>query len=315
MTAPLTIASSLTEFHSARIEAHRGVGRVIRLTASPWLVPAEAEVLMTYQTQWKSAPETAPPDWPGRLKWMQVASAGVDTFPHWALSVPLVTRGRGVQAPAIAEFALAAIMAHEKRLFDAPMRGPADWSAKPLGGISGKALGIAGYGAIGQELARRAHALGMEVLALRRHPPLSKDESGTVIVSNLRELAARSHHLVVALPKTPETVCCVNADVLERARPGLHLINVARGDIVDDAAILAALESGRLSAVTLDVTTPEPLPEGHPFWSHPRVRLTPHVSGASESTEERLSALLLSNIDRYLDGETPVGQVNAAAGY
>lgn len=308
MKQNITIASSLPENFCAEIEAHPGVSEVTRLPGKPWDVPPASDALFTYQSQWKDAPQTAPAGWPGNLKWMQIASAGMDTFPDWAFLVPRVSRAVDVQSPAIAEYVVAAVMAHEKRFFDPPMSGPDDWKEKPIGGVAGKVLGIAGYGSIGKEVARRAEALGMEVVALRRNPAPPAIRSPR-FVSGLKELVGEVDHLVICLPKTEETIRSIEAEVLVRARRGLHLINIARGEIVDDTALLAALDEGILSAATLDVTSPEPLPAGHPFWTHPRIRLTPHISGISKETTERMASLLKANIDRFLAGDALVGQV------
>src|SRR5690606_11871055 len=145
-------------------------------------------------------------------------------------------------------------------------------------------LGIAGYGAIGREVAKRAQALGMDVLALRRGGAAVAPDTGVRAVASVEDLLGASDHVVLALPITPQTRHCINARSLAHAKPGLHLVNIARGALVDQPALLQALDSGRLSGATLDVTDPEPLPEGHALYHHPRVHLTPHVSWAAEGS-------------------------------
>lgn len=317
-TSPLIVASSLPEALNTQIAAHPRVGRLIALTGAPWEVPPEADVLMTYQLQWKAAPESAPTGWPGGIGLLQIASAGLDTFPRWALDVPQVARGVGAQSPAIAEFVLASVMAHEKRLFDARSRSPEEWlklsADLEQGTVQGKVLAIAGLGSIGQELAGMALAVGMEVVALRRRPG-GTAPGGVRLVPDLRDLVAEADHLALCLPKTPQTIRCIDEKVLAAARPGMHVINIARGELIDDDALRAALESGRVSAATLDVTNPEPLPEGHPFWTHPRIRLTPHVSGRGDASKARIAALLLENIERFCTGAPLLGVVDREAGY
>ena len=308
----LVIASSLTEQHNEWLAAHPSRPEVIVL-ATPWDVPENAEALFTYQTQWRAAPAARPAGWFGGLKWIQVASAGVDTFPPWFFEGPPVTRGLGVQAPAIAEYVLSAIFAHEKRFWDIRVHSRGDWRHRDLGGIAGKALGIAGFGAIGAEIATRVLPLGMRIKALTRSRPI--EVAGVEQAASFDELVATSDHLVLALPLTPQTRCMVDRDRLAAARRGLHLINVARGAIIDDAALLEALDTGRVGAATLDVTSPEPLPDGHPFYGHPRIRLTPHVSGQSEDLEQRLSARLLDNLEKYLFGRPLQGIVDVEHRY
>lgn len=309
----LVIASSLTEQHNEWLAAHPSRPEVIAL-ATPWDIPDNAEALFTYQTQWRAAPAARPAGWCGRLKWIQVASAGVDTFPPWFFEgPPVVTRGLGVQAPAIAEYVVSAILAHEKRFWDIRVRSRTDWTHRDLGGIAGKAVGIAGFGAIGVEIATRALPLGLRLKALTRSRPI--EVAGIAQAASLDELVATCDHVVLALPLTPKTRGIVNRDCLAAAQRGLHLINVARGAIIEDAALLEALDGDRIAAATLDVTSPEPLPDGHPFYSHPRIRLTPHVSGQSEDLEQRLSARLLDNLERYLFGRPLQGLVDVEHRY
>lgn len=309
----IRIASSLTDVQNDLLNGHSSSPLVTKLAGDPWDVPADAEALFTYQTQWRQAPAEKPDGWPFGLKWVQVASAGVDTLPDWVYDVPLVTRGRGVQAPLIAEYVVAAILAHEKQFWDEPIRGPKDWRQTGLGSVEGKTLGIAGFGAIGEEVARLALPLGMSLKALTRRSTINMP--GVASVGDLDTLMAESDHLVIAMPQTPETIRIFDAKRFASAKPGLHLINVARGILVDDEALVAALDEGRLSAATLDVTSPEPPPQGHAFYAHPKIRLTPHVSGSSEDGDERLARRLSKNLDDYLADRPVAGVVEAGRGY
>ena len=309
---PLVIASSLTDQQNERLAAHPSAPVIVKVR-EPWQVPAEAQALFTYQTQWRSAPAKPPAGWPGALAWAQIASAGVDTFPRWFFEVPLVSRGRGVQAPAIAEYVIAAVMAHEKRFWDVRVDAAANWRARSLGSLAGKTLGIAGMGAIGEEVGKRALALGMRVIGLARSRSFPID--GVERANSFEDLLADSDHVVLAMPLTEQTRGIVNRNSLQAARRGLHLVNVARGALIDDAALVEALDSGQLGAATLDVTNPEPLPADHPFYRHPLIRLTPHISGSCEDGEERLSAFLASNLSRFIRGERVEGVVDPMRAY
>ena len=128
-------------------------------------------------------------------------------------------------------------------------------------------------------------------------------------------LAALSDHLVLALPLTPATRGIVDAAVLARSKPGLHLVNVARGALVDQEALLAALDRGRVGFASLDVTEPEPLPEGHPFYTHAQVRLTPHMSWSGGDTQARLIRKILENLDAFVDGRPLHDIVDPILGY
>lgn len=311
MTHPV-LASSLPAPFNIGLRAHPSHPTILLVEGNPWVVPRGARALFTFQTQWRTAPLEAPPGWPFDLEWMQVASAGVDTLPGWAYRVPLVTRAAGAHALAIAEYAIGAVFAHEKRIFPGAVHSPETWRQDKRGAIAGKAFGIAGLGEIGREAARLALALGMRVAAISR---TDGGMAGVEPMDNFEALLEWSDHLLLALPLTPATRGIVNAKTLTRAKTGLHLINIARGGLVDDAALIAALDSGLLSGATLDVTAPEPPPAGHPFYVHPAIRLTPHISGAVENSDERMIATLTENLTSWLAGHTPRGFVRRDVGY
>jgi phosphoglycerate dehydrogenase-like enzyme len=312
---PLVIATNLNAIQNERLAAHWSRPKIIPYANEHpvWEIPPEADLLFTFFAGWRQAPAEPPVGWPFRLKWIQVASAGIDAFPAWFLSGPEVTTGRGVAATALSEYVLAAILAHEKQFFDGiRVRAAAEWKMHMLGQVEGRTLGILGLGAIGRAVVARARAFGMTILAVDQNA-VSGD--GIEIVGSAAELAARSDHLVVAVPLTNETRGIIDSTVLENAKPGLHFINIARGELVDHEALLAALNSGRLGAATLDVTYPEPLPEGHPLYSHPKVRLTPHSGWSSDDNADRLTEKLYGNLDRFLAHEPLLDVVDAKRGY
>lgn len=309
---PLVIMSGLGAIQNQRLAEHPSRPTVIPVGDRPlWDVPPEVDVLMTFMRPWGKAPKGVPPGWPGNLRWVQVGSAGVDIFPSWFFTAPVITCGRGIQTPPMAEYVLAAIFAHEKGFWNIRAKSLADWHAVKLYDVAGKTVGIAGLGAIGSEVAVRALAIGMKVKALVR----SGAPAGIETVSSIEQLMAGCDHLVLTLPSTPQTRHIINKQSVAAARPGLHLINVARGALIDDVALLEAIDTGKIAAATLDVTDPEPLPEGHPFYSHPAIRLTPHVSGQSEGFEDRLTAKIIGNLDRFLAGEPLTDIVDRERGY
>jgi len=154
----------------------------------------------------------------------------------------------------------------------------------------------------------------MNVVAVRRSSRTIAT-LGVERAADVRTVFAVSDHVVLAAPATPETDRLVGRDLLAHAKPGLHLINVARGSLIDDAALLEALDDGRLSLATLDVTHPEPLPEGHPFYGHPKVRLSPHTSVHTAQTRVNLAARFADNLKRFRS-RTPLRDVvDLARGY
>ncbi|MDR3505504.1 MAG: NAD(P)-dependent oxidoreductase [Acidocella sp.] len=311
-TVPLTIAHQLPPVMAGQL----GLSPHIVLRELPperaWAVPVEAEILIAVPPRGERAavPEQPPPGWPGRLRWVHAVSAGVDEYPPWLFQVPLVTCGRGTNSATIAEFTLAAILAVEKRLPEIWISEAQAWKPVQLGTLQGKTLGLLGYGSIGQEIATRARAFGMEVIAFRR----SGGEAPGVRIADFATVLAEADHLVVALPLTPETSGIVDASALARLKPGAHLINIARGKLLDHASLLAALESGHLGFASLDVTEPEPLPAGHPLYAHPRVHLSPHLSWSGGDLS-RYVPLFAENLRRYLKGETLLNLVPPGRGY
>ncbi|KJF74614.1 NAD(P)-dependent oxidoreductase [Agrobacterium arsenijevicii] len=310
------IAIHMSDIQAERLRRHSSQPVVIEYSKStePWNVPPEADFLVTFMRGWAKAPRTAPPGWPHGLKWIQAGSAGLDAFPKWFFEGVPVSNGRGIQAIGIAEYVLTAILLHEKRLDQTIARSPADWREHPLGGLAGKTVGILGFGAIGSAVAQRALAFGTRVLAYRRSAQPA-DMAGVELARTLEQLAAESDHLVVALPLTPDTKHIIDSGFLAHSKPGQHLINVSRGAHVDQQALLAALDKDTSRVATLDVTDPEPLPEGHPIYSHPGIRLTPHTSGQTERFEDLLTAKIFANLDRFLAGQPLIDQVDPQKGY
>jgi len=312
---PLLIAHQLPERFQQLLE---GLPGGVALQALPpdsaWEMPAAAEILFAVPPRGGNVvlPAQKPPGWPGRLRWLHALSAGVDEFPSWVFEVPLVTCGRGSNSVAIAEFTLAALLAVEKRLPKIWIESAEAWVPRPgLGTLQGKALGLLGFGSIGQKIATRAAAFGMEILAFRRTGGTAP--SG-VHFADLDTVLAAADHLVIALPLTPATAGLVGSAAFARVKPGVHLVNIARGRILDHEALLAALDSGQVGFASLDVTEPEPLPPGHKLYTHERVHISPHISWSGGDRAAQ-GNLLRENIRRFQAGETLLNIVPPGRGY
>lgn len=271
--------------------------------------PARAEILLMLL---HDRPDVAP--MLDGARWVHVLGAGVDGFPLDQLGERFLTCSRGASAPAIAEFVLATMLAFEKDLPGVWIHEPPPrWNAASLGGLRGGVVGIIGLGSIGVEVARRALAFDMTVLAVRRRDAPSP-LAGVQLVS-LDDLLARSDHVVVTAASTPDTRHLLGRGAFAAVKPGAHLVNVARGPLVDQDALVAALDDGRVARASLDVVDPEPLPTGHPLYTHPSVRLSPHVSWSSPETTRRTVELFAENLRRWRSGEPLQGTVDVGAGY
>ena len=281
--------------------------------AGPW--PTDAEVMIGGPVGVRAGKVARPQGWPGTLRWLHLRSAGIDEFPEWILEAPVLTVTRGAQAVAIAEFALTAMLAHEKRLPEVWIHEVARWRPTTLGTLEGRTLGLFGFGQIGQAVARRALAFEMRVLAhYQGEPPAGLDSVQRV---PLERLLAESQHLVIAAPLTPATRGLFDGAAFARLRRGVHIVNIARGAIIDHDALRVALDAGTVGAASLDVTDPEPPPAGHWLYSHARVHLSPHVSFSAPTTSPRAAAIFLDNLRCYLAGQPDRmrGHVDRAARY
>jgi phosphoglycerate dehydrogenase-like enzyme len=278
-----------------------------------WELPTGADVLLTTPSGWAGAPRTAPGTF-DNIKLVQTDSVGIDQYPDWLLHAPYVANARGSNAAPLAEYVMTAILSLEKKFNEARITSAEEWRFVPLGQVEDRTLGLAGFGAVGHEVARRARAFGMRIAAFKRTPWEDQPED-VLIVDSIGELAAVSDHLVLACPLTSETRNLINARVLASARRGLHIINVARGGLIDDRALLQALDSGIVQRASLDVTEPEPLPAGHPFYSYPGIRLTPHISYQSAINPSRLKRITLDNISALINGGKLRNLIDPSRGY
>jgi phosphoglycerate dehydrogenase-like enzyme len=283
---------------------------------SPWEAANDADILLVRPSPaWRQNRQLArPASWPGRVRWVCSGSVGVDFYPRWLLDAPLVSCGRGVASEEIADYVISAIYHYAKNLEAVRARSPDEWKQAPLGRVAGSTVGIVGLGAIGTAVARRARALGARVVAARRRA-LPSAVDGVELLGDLREVVAEADHLVLSLPATNATAKLVDADLLAYAKPTAHIINIARGSIVDQEALIAALDAGELGFATLDVTDPEPLPADHPLWRHPLVRLTPHVSSNYTLVRDVLFDKVVADLDRFARGEAPTDLVDPIEGY
>jgi phosphoglycerate dehydrogenase-like enzyme len=254
------------------------------------------------------------------LRWVHVTSAGVDGLPLAELRAAgvVLTNARGQHADSAADHAFALLLALSRKVAEA-VRHQAErrWVHLAPEVLAGRRLGILGFGSIGQAVARRAHAFGMEVWASRRHPephPLVARMFGPSR-AELLELLGGVDDVVAVLPSTPATRGQLDREALGVLRPGARLVNIGRGDLLDEAALDEALRAGRLAGAGLDCLPREPLPPDSPLWSAPNLVITPHIAGAHPDYAERGMAIFADNLRRFCRGEPLRNVVDLEAGY
>ena len=254
------------------------------------------------------------------LRWFQAMNAGLERLDRAGVLQRgfAVTNGSGLAAPAIAEWCIAAMFALAKQ-FPAYVRNQDRHAWERVrGGIAleGKTCGVVGLGAIGRETAKRARALGMRVVACRRTVDGDDPDCDALIpYSNLHELLAQSDFVVLCVPLTRETTNLIDAPALKAMKRTASILNIARGAVIDQAALEVALRDGTIASAALDVTTPEPLPAESSLWALPNVLITPHSSGASDRRDGTALALLLENLRRYLANEPLKNLARPELGY
>jgi len=284
---------------------------------SRWALPTDRDVLFVLHGQGADRDEAnhapRPAGWPGAVKLVQLASAGADDYPPWLFEAPAVASASGITAIPIGEYALAVMLAHAKQLATITLKAGEEWPERtqfvdqPLATLHGRTLGLIGLGNIARQVGKYAHAFGMEIIAARASAAPSPDL--WIRTAPLDEVVARADHLVLAAPITPATQHLLNAERLARMKATAHVVNVGRGGLIDQEALLAELDKGRLWA-SLDVTDPEPLPPGHRLQGHPRCRITPHVSWSNPDINRRIMERLVENIRRLGAGEPLLGAID-----
>jgi phosphoglycerate dehydrogenase-like enzyme len=256
-----------------------------------------------------------------RLRWVHSHSAGVEKilFPELVASPAVLTNSRGVFKGPLAEFVIGAVLYFTKD-FRRLIRNQAAgiWQQFEVGEVQGKVMGIVGYGEIGQACAERARALGMNILGLRRRPELCKGDPWLEAAfgpDGLHDLLAKSDFTVLAAPATPRTRNLIGESEFAAMKASSVLINVGRGSVVDEAAMIDALKRGRIRGAALDVFETTPLPSGHPFYRLENVLLSPHSADHVPGINQRGTEFFVQNLQRFLKGEPLKNVVDKGAGY
>lgn len=255
------------------------------------------------------------------IRWIHARSAGLDhvLVPEVVAHPARLTNGRGAFSAALAEFVLAALLFFAKDLRRLVAQQAAGaWEPFDAQRLEGRTVGIVGYGDIGRAVAARLRPLGVNVLALRRRPGLSREDalaSEMLPPDRLLEMMARADDVVVALPLIPETRGLVGREAIAAMKRTAVFVNVGRGPTVDEGALVEALEAGRLRGAALDVFEAEPLPAESPLWRLPNVLLSPHCADHVPGWVDEAMRVFLRQLERFRRGETLQDVVDKARGY
>ena len=239
------------------------------------------------------------------LRWVQSFGTGTDNIKGHPDLRPdvVVSNVHGVHGPQLSEAAFAAMLSFARHL-PATYRQQAahQWQRLPCFVLEGKSVVIFGLGAIASALAPRCRAFGMRVIGVSSSVREIPDFDQVMAIEDLGQAAALADFLVLLTPYSPRTHHIIDAMIFARMREGAYLINLARGGVVDEAALLAALDQGQIAGAALDVFEREPLPGDSPFWDHPKVLVTPHGAGFHVGYPEQATKVVSDNLRRYLEG-------------
>ncbi len=257
------------------------------------------------------------------VKWVHCLSAGVEKllFPELVVSPVPITNAKGVFKRSLAEFAVLGILYFYKRVRRLVENQRAHrWDDFKVEWLLGKVMGVVGYGEIGQECARFAKALGMRIYALRRQPELSKSDPAIDRVfgpDQLHEMLGQTDVVLAAAPLTPETKHMLSNAEFEAMKPSALIINVGRGPVIDESALISALQLRRIAGAALDVFEEEPLSAASPLWDMENVLISPHCTDRTENPDwlDLTAQVFVENFRRYVNGEPLMNVVDKRAGY
>lgn len=296
-------------------------------------VIANTEIL--YTTSYYPEPEQAP-----MLRWIQLNSAGMNhAFKHRVIQAEdiMVTSASGIHATNMAHYTIMMMLMfnYRMRMF-MDLQSKSQWPQEKFGSfapvdMSKQTVGIVGYGSIGRELGRLCAEMGMTVLASKRDimktaeideyvKPGTGDPTGDIPeriypAEAIESMAKDCDYLVLIVPMTEATHHMINDSVFDAMKETAVLVNIARGAVVDEKALITALSSGKIGGAALDVFEEEPLPATSPLWDMDNVIITPHISGFTKDYHEKASRVFKENLRRYLDNEPLLNQLNRSKGY
>lgn len=254
------------------------------------------------------------------LRWIHNGMTGMDgvLYPQLIESNIIVTNGSGAHCHALAESALCVMLAWAKRFRDhQENQRQHRWQYLPRNSLLSQTALIIGLGSVGREIARLCHSFGMRVAGIRRRPTGSPPLGVALVAgpTRLHELLPEAEYVIVAAALTDETRGMIGETELRLMKPDAYLVNIARGEIVDEQALIQALSEGWIAGAGLDVFSHEPLSQSSPFWTMPNVFVTPHNAAWSPHVEEEALGIFYENFRRYVNNRPLLNVVDKAAGY
>ncbi len=302
-----------------------GIGRIradTRILCAPDLVSLElhlpeADVLLG----WNFRATELQQAWPlaDRLHWIQWGGAGVDAvlFPEFVASDVQLTNARGVFDRAMAEYTLGLILSFGKDFFETyTAQREHRWSYRLTELMAGRSVVVVGVGSIGREIARLLKRMDFVVSGVGRSARGADPDFGDIHgVSDLNSCLSRADYVVLITPLTPETRGLFGAEQFSAMKSSARFINLGRGELVDEDALLEALQGGQIAGAGLDVFCTEPLPAGNPFWDLDNVIVSPHISGDYQGHQEAMAEIFLENFERFRDGRELLNQIDKSLGF
>jgi len=262
---------------------------------------------------WNGTKPDSLPDLPRSVRWVQLPSAGVEPWMERISATPQVTftSAAGAYAPQVAEHALALLLAGARGIVDSARQKT--WEIPAHDTLAGATVAIIGAGGIGRALITQLAPFGVEVIAITRRGHDVPGAARTLPADRLDEIWDAADHFVIAAPATDATRHLVGAPELAKMRSHAWIVNVARGSLIDTDALVEALRERRIGGAALDVTDPEPLPDGHPLWD--LALITPHIANPEHALTRRLAERVLENVTRLASGEALLAQIDPERGY
>jgi phosphoglycerate dehydrogenase-like enzyme len=303
--------------YSNAIAAAGLTGRVTVETLSRKNQPSESQIAQTEALlAWGSPPGLLPRM--KNLRWAQAMTAGVEgwmALPDLPPNLTL-TCARGTHRESMPENIMGALFYLTKPYAACVTdQQQSKWTGRVATPLAGQTLGILGLGAVGQDVARIASAVGMKVIGTKRNPTPLPNVAEVVSPERTNEVLAQSDFVVLLLPATPQTANFIGAERLSHMKPTAWLLNFGRGQLIDDAALIAAAAEKKIAGAILDVFRQEPLPSTHPFWTAKGIIVLPHIGGPHPKRDDVVARLFADNLKRFVDGKPLREMVDRAAGY